>query len=135
MYSDFSEDRRVEQRNPLVLRRLAESLTDQAIINQCLSTSIGRSLLRSSNPDIESNLLSYFVERIGPSCSLSSSHNPYLRFLIPMCFLYPTLKDALLAVAANQLRLLGDMRFEKEAVLFKDRALQGLQRLIAGRQL
>lgn len=80
-------------------------MTDQAmIIYQSLSTTSVGHLLHSSNPDIESNLLSYFVERIGPSCSLSSSHNPYLRFLIPMCFPYPTLKSALLAVAANQLR-------------------------------
>jgi hypothetical protein len=35
---------------------------------------------------IEGNLFSYFVTSIGPSCSLSSSQNPYLAYLTPMSF-------------------------------------------------
>ena len=79
-------------------------------------------------PDTDSYLLDYFLRGISPSCSLSTSHNPYISLVIPLCFTSQTLRNALLAVAANQLCLLGRPQLRQEACHYKDKALQGLQR-------
>lgn len=85
----------------------------------------------TSYSEVESYLLDYFIRGIAPSCSLSQSENPYISLITPLCFVYTTLRNTLLAVAANQLRLLGDTRFINEACVFKDRALQGLQQAMS----
>jgi hypothetical protein len=82
------------------------------------------------NNFVERHLFAYFVSAICPSCSLSSSQNPYLTFLTPMSFQYPALSNALLAVSANQLRLLNDKRFEREAWYFKSKAIAEVQRAV-----
>ena len=80
---------------------------------------------------VEQYLLNYFIEGIGPSCSLSPLANPYISHITPLAFEDDTLRSALLAVAGNQRRLLGDARFQRETLLYKNRALAGLQRCIA----
>ncbi|KAL3475523.1 fungal-specific transcription factor domain-containing protein [Aspergillus californicus] len=79
----------------------------------------------------DSYLLDYFIRGISPSCSLSPSHNPYVSLVIPLCFTYDTLRNALLAVAANQLRLIGHPQFTKEACHYKQKALEGLRQEIS----
>lgn len=79
---------------------------------------------------IEGNLFDYFVDVICPNCSLSSSQNPYLTLLTPMSFTFAPLNSALLAVSANQLRLLNDKRFEHEAWSYKNKAIRGVQAAI-----
>ncbi|KAL4873110.1 fungal-specific transcription factor domain-containing protein [Aspergillus spectabilis] len=83
-----------------------------------------------SFPDTDAYLFDYFIRGIGPSCSLSTSHNPYISLVIPLCFGSETLRNALLAVAANQICLLGRPQFRQEACHYKDKALQGLRREI-----
>lgn len=82
-------------------------------------------------PKIEGHLFNYFVQAIGPNCSLSASFNPYISLITPLSLAHRALWNALLAVAANQLRLLGDTRYNKEAYTFKHNALQGVQHAIA----
>ncbi|KAL6239477.1 fungal-specific transcription factor domain-containing protein [Aspergillus navahoensis] len=79
-------------------------------------------------PETDSYLLDYFIRGISPSCSLSASHNPYVSLVIPLCFVSDTLRHALLAVAANQLCLLGRNQFRQMACHHKDKALQGVRR-------
>lgn len=81
-----------------------------------------------SFPETDGYLLDYFIRGISPSCSLSTSHNPYISLVIPLCFSSQTLLNALLAVAANQLCLLGRPQLRQEACHYKDKALQGLRR-------
>lgn len=95
-------------------------------------TSLGHPL--SLFPEVESYLLSYFVQMIGPNCSLSHLYNPYLSLVTPIAFSHLPLKNTLLAISANQLQLLGDNRFEKEAYMYKQRALGGLQNEINERK-
>ncbi|KAL4902344.1 hypothetical protein BDW74DRAFT_186881 [Aspergillus multicolor] len=80
-----------------------------------------------SFPESEAYLLDYFIQGISPSCSLSTSHNPYVSLIIPLCFTSETLRNALLAVTANQLCLLGRGHLRHEACLYKDKALQGVR--------
>ncbi|RJE20412.1 hypothetical protein PHISCL_07244, partial [Aspergillus sclerotialis] len=82
-------------------------------------------------PEVEGHLFNYFVQAIGPNCSLSPSFNPYISLITPLSLNHTVLWNALLAVAANQLRLLGDNRYNKEACTFKHNALQGVQHAIA----
>lgn len=84
-----------------------------------------------SYSDSESYLFDYFIHGIGPKCSLSESDNPYISLLTPLFFFSQTFRHALLATAANQLRLSGDTRFSTEACHFKGMALQGLQQDIS----
>ncbi|KAL5364845.1 fungal-specific transcription factor domain-containing protein [Aspergillus floccosus] len=108
------------------------SLTSIPAQNEDLSlvpTSLGHPLAAYSA--VEQYLLNYFIEGIGPSCSLSALDNPYISHITPLAFEDDTLRYALLAVAGNQLRLLGDTRFQRETLLYKNRALTGLQRGIA----
>ncbi|KAL3424269.1 C6 zinc finger domain-containing protein [Phlyctema vagabunda] len=94
---------------------------------------LGRSPSRPASQNytsIEGNLFDYFVGVIGPNCSLSSSQNPYLELLAPIAVTFPPLNSALLAVSANQLRLLNDTRFEREALSHKHKAIQGVQSAI-----
>jgi len=88
------------------------------------------SFISSTLSSVDSNLFSYFVLSICPSCSLSPSQNPYLFYLTPMSFEYPVLRSALLAASANQLRLLGDRRFERDAWSHKAKAIRGVQEAI-----
>ncbi|OJD35381.1 zn 2cys6 transcription factor [Diplodia corticola] len=75
----------------------------------------------------EAYLLDYFTSFICPNCSLSPTHNPYLRYITPMARCYAPLQQVILSVAANQLRLLNDHRYEREAWLYKARAMSGLR--------
>lgn len=84
---------------------------------------------------VEGNLFDYFVAAISPSCSFSSSQNPYLTLIAPMSLDCTPLKSAVLAVSANQLRLLNDKRFEKEALYHKSMALSGVQKAIDSGQV
>ncbi|KAL5340305.1 fungal-specific transcription factor domain-containing protein [Aspergillus crustosus] len=79
-------------------------------------------------PPTDAHLLDYFIHGISPSCSLSETQNPYISLIVPLSFISETLRNALLAVAANQICLLGRPRFRQEACVYKDKALQGLQR-------
>lgn len=82
-------------------------------------------------PEVEGHLFNYFVQAIGPNCSLSPSFNPYISLITPLSLAHTALWNALLAVAANQLRLLGDTGYNREACTFKHNALQGVQHAIA----
>uniref|UniRef100_A0A093VB55 C-type lectin lectoxin-Thr1 n=1 Tax=Talaromyces marneffei PM1 TaxID=1077442 RepID=A0A093VB55_TALMA len=59
--------------------------------------------------------------------SLSSSQNPYMS-LVPLLS-YTTFRNTILAVSANQLSLLGDTRYSKEARMYKQKALTGLTQI------
>ncbi|KAF1851625.1 uncharacterized protein K460DRAFT_38669 [Cucurbitaria berberidis CBS 394.84] len=82
-------------------------------------------------PTTEAYLLDYFISGICPNCSLSATHNPYLRYITPMTFVYPPLHNAVLSIAATERQLLNDRRFEKQAWWYKSQALKGLQATIA----
>ncbi|UPK94459.1 hypothetical protein LCI18_005394 [Fusarium solani-melongenae] len=84
-----------------------------------------------SFPDTESYLLDYFIRGISPACTLSELHNPYASLLVPLCFVSVTLRHALLAVAGNQLCLLGEDQFMEQAYRYKDLALQGIRQEIS----
>jgi hypothetical protein len=77
--------------------------------------------------EMERHLLDYFIQDIGPSCSLSGFHNPYVSLVVPLCFESTTLRHALLAVAANQLCLLGNHQFTEQTCFYKHMALQGIR--------
>jgi len=79
---------------------------------------------------IDSHLLNYFVHELGPKCSLSSTNNPYIHVLIPIAMEFQPLRDALLAVSANSLRLQDDTRYESYALKYKSSALRGLRRTL-----
>ncbi|KAL2847507.1 fungal-specific transcription factor domain-containing protein [Aspergillus pseudoustus] len=81
--------------------------------------------------DSDAYLLDYFIRGISPSCSLSESHNPYISLVIPLSFDSNTLRNALLAVAANQLRLLGQAQSTHEACHYTQMALQSLRHEIS----
>lgn len=84
-----------------------------------------------SFPDTESYLLDYFIRGIGPACTLSELHNPYVSLLVPLCFVSITLRHALLAVAGSQRCLLGDDQFTEQTCRYKDLALQGIRQEIS----
>lgn len=106
-----------------------EELERESHANQLIETPFAHSL--SSYSDAETYLFDYFVQGIGPKCSLSESDNPYISLITPLFFFSQTFRHALLAAAANQLCLSGDARFTAEACRFKGLALQGLQRDIS----
>ncbi|PYH69518.1 MFS general substrate transporter [Aspergillus vadensis CBS 113365] len=85
--------------------------------------------------DYDSDEDTAMKDSIGPDCSLSSNDNPYINLLTPLAFCHPTLRNAMVSVAANQLRLLGDARYTNEAALYKDRAIQGLQQAVELRNI
>lgn len=98
----------------------------QQLISQTLKArSLGNPL--SYYTHSEAYLLDYFIRAIGPNCSLSSSQNPYMS-LIPLLS-YPTFRNTILAVSANQLTLLGDKRYSREAGVYKQKALTGLTQI------
>ncbi|EEQ90729.2 uncharacterized protein BDCG_05849 [Blastomyces dermatitidis ER-3] len=90
---------------------------------------LGHPLAQCSS--VESFLLDYFIRGIAPFCSLSTGFNPYLSPVTPLALNYQQphepLRNILLAIAANQRHLLGDSTYEREAFLFKQKALHGLQ--------
>ena len=104
-------------------------LNSEILEENLLSPLLG-SFAFSTLSSIEGNLFDYFVLSICPSCSLSPSQNPYLFYLTPMSFDFPILRSALLAVSANQIRLLGDRRFERDAWSHKAKAIRGVQEAI-----
>ncbi|KAF2679370.1 hypothetical protein K458DRAFT_314478 [Lentithecium fluviatile CBS 122367] len=81
--------------------------------------------------NIDAYLFNYFITAICPNCSLSPTNNPYLYYIAPMTFVFPPLHAAVISIAATERQLLNDRRFEKEAWVYKSRALQGLQDSIA----
>ena len=81
--------------------------------------------------EVESYLLDFFIHGIGPNCALSQIDNPYISLITPLCFVHPTLRNAVLAAAGNQLRLLGDTRFAKDTLVYKNRALNSLHQAIS----
>jgi hypothetical protein len=142
------EERLVEeQENPVVLSKyeLINALVrteEIEYIDECLPLDAMTPLMPTSSfsnystfSSIEGNLFSYFVTSIGPSCSLSPSQNPYLAYLTPMSFQFPALRDALIAASANQLRLLNDKRFEREAWSYKNKAIRAVQRAIDAEEI
>ncbi|EXJ86523.1 hypothetical protein A1O3_03474 [Capronia epimyces CBS 606.96] len=70
-------------------------------------------------------LLDYFRRSIGPQCHLAHNDNPYVRLILPIALSAPSgpLMQALLCASANQLRLLSDRRFEKEAWMYRAKTL------------
>lgn len=82
-------------------------------------------------PTSEAYLLDYFISGICPNCSLSPTHNPYLRYITPMTLVYPPLHNAVISIAATERQLLNDRRFDKQAWWYKSQALKGLQETIA----
>jgi hypothetical protein len=142
------EERLVEeQENPAVISEyeLITALVrteEIEYIDECLPLDAMTLLMPTSSfssystfSSIEGNLFSYFVTSIGPSCSLSASQNPYLAYLTPMSFQFPALRDALIAASANQLRLLNDKRFEREAWSYKNKAIRAVQRAIDAEEI
>ncbi|PGH12279.1 hypothetical protein AJ80_06793 [Polytolypa hystricis UAMH7299] len=105
------------------------SLGVSGIINNGIYTGppLQRAIVHTPYPSTESYLLEYFIDKIGPNCSLSPFYNPYLKLVTPIASWHEPLRNTLLAIAANQRRLLGDRRYVNEAVMYKQRALTGLQ--------
>ncbi|KIW16108.1 hypothetical protein PV08_06159 [Exophiala spinifera] len=81
----------------------------------------------SSYQGVNTNLLSYYIHVLSPQCSLSETDNPYLNVLLPVAYEFEPLRDALLAAAANHLRLHDDLRFERHALELKTAAIKGLR--------
>lgn len=132
--AELSEDEG-EVPSPLLQLDAYDNVADEALALMWPSAAFRGVPSSMSTPldgflSIEGNLFDYFVTSICPSCSLSPSQNPYLTILTPMSFMFAPLKSALLAVSANQLRLLNDKRFQREALEHKSMALQGVQRAI-----
>ncbi|KAL2365433.1 hypothetical protein RJZ56_001677 [Blastomyces dermatitidis] len=97
---------------------------------------LGHPLAQCSS--VESFLLDYFIRGIASFCSLSTGFNPYLSLVTPLALNYQQphepLRNILLAIAANQRHILGDSTYEREAFLFKQKALHGLQNEINHRK-
>lgn len=72
-------------------------------------------------------LLDYYISELSPKCSLSRTNNPYLYTLLPVAFEFEPLRNALLAAAANELRLQRHGEFEKLALKLRDAAIRGLR--------
>ena len=76
---------------------------------------------------IDSHLLNYYIYELCPNCSLSSIQNPYLSVLLPIAYQFEPLRNAVLAAAANQLRLLNHHRFEAHALSLKSATIRALR--------
>ncbi|ETN36914.1 uncharacterized protein HMPREF1541_07901 [Cyphellophora europaea CBS 101466] len=72
-------------------------------------------------------LLDYYINELSPKCSLSSSNNPYLYTLLPVAAEFAPLRHALLAAAANELRLQQHIQYEKPSLNLRDAAIKGLR--------
>ncbi|PWY77330.1 Zn(II)2Cys6 transcription factor [Aspergillus sclerotioniger CBS 115572] len=103
----------------------AEELDDKLPMDPCLAHPL------TVYPDSESYLLEFFIHGIGPNCALTTINNPYISLITPLAFCDTTLRNAVISVAANQLRLLGDSRFSHQALVYKNKALKGLQQAIS----
>ncbi|OJD15167.1 hypothetical protein AJ78_04562 [Emergomyces pasteurianus Ep9510] len=128
-YSDFgdgSEDKVVKQ-SSMQLTEIALSMN--TLGRPSPQRPLGHPLVHFS--PVESFLLSYFIQGIAPFCSLSRGCNPYLSLVTPLALNYQQphepLRNILLAIAANQLQLLGNRKYEREAFMCKQKALHGLQ--------
>ncbi|KAH8812538.1 fungal-specific transcription factor domain-containing protein [Xylogone sp. PMI_703] len=104
-------------------------------IHPSAPSSLSLSSLPLTLPPREAYLFNYFVSAICPSCSLSPSHNPYLYYITPMSFSYTPLRNAIISVSANELRLTNDRRFEREAWWYKSQALKGLRTSISSGEI
>lgn len=72
-------------------------------------------------------LLEYYISELSPKCSLSSTNNPYLYTLLPVAFEFEPLRNALLAAAANELRLQQHGQYENLSLKLRDAAIRGLR--------
>lgn len=99
-----------------------EGHSDTATALQLIS-GISHSIYRGTH----SHLLNYYIDELCPKCSLSTTYNPYLHILLPIAFEFAPLRNALLAAAANQLRLQHDDRFETYALNLKSAAINRLR--------
>ncbi|PWY86785.1 Zn(II)2Cys6 transcription factor [Aspergillus heteromorphus CBS 117.55] len=126
--ADFTNGADEWDRRTSALSELSPATFEQRIQPPSPTSCLGHPLAAYS--EVESYLLEYFIHGIGPNCSLSPINNPYITLITPLSFCHTTLRNALLAVASNQFSLLGDTRFVKETLVYKDRALKGLQQAI-----
>ncbi|GAO51273.1 hypothetical protein G7K_5379-t1 [Saitoella complicata NRRL Y-17804] len=104
---------------------------DVATTNPTLLSASSMSLFTPSLyqlDSITSHLLQYFIERICPACTLTSSFNPYLKVITPIALSSPTLLQAVLAVSADELRITSDRQYTDLALTYKSKALNGLRR-------
>lgn len=87
------------------------------------------SLILAHSPyhGINKTLLEYYIHVLSPQCSLSETNNPYINVLLPVAYEFDPLRSALLAAAANHLRLHDDLRFERHALELKTAAIKGLR--------
>jgi hypothetical protein len=89
---------------------------------------LSRTLARPVYRDVDAHLLQYYINVLSPNCSLSTTQNPYVNVLLPVAYEFEPLRNALLAAAANQLRLEDDLRFETRALELKTAAINGLRK-------
>ncbi|KAL2421128.1 hypothetical protein ABEF91_008352 [Exophiala dermatitidis] len=84
------------------------------------------SLILAHSPyhGINKTLLEYYIHVLSPQCSLSETNNPYINVLLPVAYEFDPLRSALLAAAANHLRLHNDLRFERHALELKTAAIK-----------
>ncbi|KAI9728022.1 MAG: hypothetical protein M1834_007836 [Cirrosporium novae-zelandiae] len=77
----------------------------------------------------EQYLFDYFLYVISPQCFLVGSRNPYSSVLTPIALSSPSqpLMQTILAVAANQLRITNDHRFDNDLWIYRAKALSGLR--------
>ncbi|PGH33022.1 hypothetical protein GX50_04168 [[Emmonsia] crescens] len=128
-YQDFSHrnGEKVAKCSLIQLAEIAQSMNGLACPPP--NRPLGHPLVHYS--PVESFLLDYFIRGIAPFCSLSTGCNPYLSLVTPLALNYQQpyvpLRNILLAIAANQLQLLGDRTYEKEAFMCKQKALHDLQ--------
>lgn len=105
-----------------------EVLDDDEIIRLTgVPSPLSLMLAHSPYQGVNTNLLSYYIHVLSPQCSLSETDNPYLNVLLPVAYEFEPLRSALLAAAANHLRLHDDLRFERQALELKTAAIKGLR--------
>lgn len=98
---------------------------------------VGHLSLIPSNEPGDSDLFSYFVNRMCPNLSNSSTDNPYWEFVVPLSLTSTPLFHALLSWAANEASMTGGPRrhpYRVAAASYKGRALRGLRNEIASAQ-
>ncbi|PGH00990.1 hypothetical protein AJ79_08054 [Helicocarpus griseus UAMH5409] len=128
-YWDFGDTSGTErERNPLKHSAIAQPISGQGY-HPSPDRPLGHPLAHYSA--VENLLIDYFIRGIAPFCSLSQNYNPYLSLVTPLALNiqqpHEPLRNILLAIAANQLRLQGDCRYERAAYIYKQKALHGLQ--------
>jgi hypothetical protein len=78
----------------------------------------------------EHSLFEYFCRYISPRCTMGEANNPYLNIVAPIALssASQSLWYILLGISANQLRVLGDRRFERDVWVYRARALSTVRR-------